>query len=429
MGNLAENSKFSKTLLMTTENLRVSPNDSTKNQSANQNDLFKQTNNGNFRTRGEDRENSGNSILTNLTTKNLGLLPNDSTKNQSAKQDDLLKHTNFSVFRNCQDNRINWVIPKIFGNLGLYSKITKTSRPTFNLPPFTASTLSKNLSLNTPPPRVYPTHHTRSTYWESLSLACSFHIPSLLDHTHCTEAVGPSIIFALLRLHRLLSPPGEITDNNYDAKLLTHPTPRSISWGKTQTPDLNNQKLSLQTEAVGPSIIALLRHPWLFSPSGETTDNNRNSHSKTQTMSSNKRNSLPQIDSNFLRLIKRTGLADPFLHPHFLSNTPLTIHAHTAKIVGENLAITNSVSQAGSLEASFWNLFEEVLSSYIISGLPRLSPKTSGPLVGPIWENCCIYSFPRLELTTQARPTLSLKLVARTFIIFFFNDNLVKIHD
>ena len=136
-------------------------------------------------------------------------------------------------------------------------------RPTFNRSPFTASTFSKT-SINNPknqnlllkiysiflrltsstgnslPPLFIhktlltthvlaanslrinlaiikltaPTHHTRSTYWESLPLVCSLHIPSLSIHTHCTEAVGPSIIRALLRLPWLLSPFGEDTDNN-----------------------------------------------------------------------------------------------------------------------------------------------------------------------------------------------------------------------
>ena len=203
-------------------------------------------------------------------------------------------------------------MPKIFGNLGQYSDISKFSRPTINLSPFTASTFPKtptkdpknqnlllqifsnfrpltktSLTGNSPPPLSFPksprtsheiaanslltnlatiklaaqtlltwrhdrglghlsknpphrssgchsfgddtttdfrvpsTHHTRLTHWESLPLACFLHIPSLSNHTHCTEAVGPSITPDLLRLPLLLSPPGEANDNNHDSHLKT----------------------------------------------------------------------------------------------------------------------------------------------------------------------------------------------------------------
>ena len=166
MENLAENSKFSKTLPPTTGNLWFLPNDLTKNQSALQNDQLKQTNNCNFRICDENQKKSGNSILTNSTIKNLWLLPNDLT-NQSTNQDDLRKHTNFSNVRNRQDNRINWVIPKVFRNLVLYSEIPNTSRST-----------------------LY--HKPRSTYWKSLPLTNSVSWTSLLDRTTLKKCPSPS---------------------------------------------------------------------------------------------------------------------------------------------------------------------------------------------------------------------------------------------
>ena len=101
------------------------------------------------------------------------------------------------------------------GKVQRFAHIPSTSnhpiRPTFNCSPFTALTFSKT-SINNPKNqklslKIYsiflrltslaanslriilaiiklttPTHHTRSTYWESLPLVCSLHIPSLSFH-------------------------------------------------------------------------------------------------------------------------------------------------------------------------------------------------------------------------------------------------------